>query len=1057
MAEPPLQKFQSLLRELFQFEHGDLNFGIYRIMNLRRTQMERWINEELPKRAEAALRTPAISVESELASRLADLRQKLVAVQADAIDPDGRLVKLQDSDLGKEYQRIWDQQRSAPAKTPEEIESDLYNYLYAFFSRYYDRGDFISQRRYSFARDGRDTYAVPYSGEEVILHWANKDQYYIKTGERFSRYEWQAPAQPPINVRFELTEATVERENQKAEKERFYVPAPDAVAWDEQTRTLTLPFQFRSLTEGESAALSAKQNAARQDELLARAQETVLKSKVVTAVSGLTTALLAPKKDSQGREMLNKNDKPIPLIEHHLRRRVAENTADYFIHKDLGRFLSGELDYYIKSDVLGLDAMFAAGTLRAPAHFQLVQAVRDLGHDVIDFLAQFENFQKALFDKRKFVTECRWCITLDWIEKAALLGELVELLNNNDGGRKQIGEWKSLFAIHQVPGFAEPITAEFLRSQKFLVLDTAFMPDEFADRLLATISDLDASSNGLLLHSDNFHALNLLAERYRERVQCVHIDPPYNTQTSGFLYKNSYQHSSWLAMIAGVTERAASYLTADGSFLCHVDENEYERLHLLFDTLSIPSGGTIVWDKKNPMLGRKGVATQHEYIAWRTKTGEPIYLRNEMLLEILSKAEEIQRKHGGVTDAARREFSDWISKHPGLTGGERAYQLLNDDGRVYQSVYMGAPEPRTDPKFHIPLIHPQTNKPCPVPPNGWSRAPETIKNLLAKDEIIFGEDETTQPRRKVFLTPKSQRQLSSVIQDSNRGKVDLDKLGLEFPYGHPVSLYVHLVGAAAPDSDALICDFFAGSGTNAHAVLTLNRADRTERKYLLTEAGEQFDTVLKPRIQKVVYSDEWNAGKPVSRRGSSQIFKYLRLESYEDALDNIEFRDPGAAQPELSLASEYALRYALDWESRQSPTRLLVEALNAPFDYTLELLRNEKPVTIRPDLPETFNYLIGLIVSTRRAFFREDEGKQHRYLIYTGTLRRNGEKAAIIWRTCRGWNESEFQKEKKWWNAERGNLVGDATLLYVNATCTFGARSLDPEFKKRMHAPVAST
>src|SRR5437660_11662966 len=107
-------------------------------MNLRRTQMERWINEKLPKRAEAALKTPAISIETELAGRLAELHQKLVAVQADAIDPDGRLVKLQDSDLGKEYQKLWEQQRGAPAKTPEELESDLYNHLYAFFSRYYD-------------------------------------------------------------------------------------------------------------------------------------------------------------------------------------------------------------------------------------------------------------------------------------------------------------------------------------------------------------------------------------------------------------------------------------------------------------------------------------------------------------------------------------------------------------------------------------------------------------------------------------------------------------------------------------------------------------------------------------------------------------------------------------------------------------------------------------------------------------------------------------------------------------------------------------------------------
>ncbi len=586
MPEKSLEKFQSLLRELFQFEHGDLNFGIYRIMNLRRTQMERWINEELPKRAEAALRTPAISVESELASRLADLRQKLVAVQADAIDPDGRLVKLQDSDLGKEYQRIWEQQRSAPAKTPEEIESDLYNHLYAFFSRYYDRGDFISQRRYSFARDGRDTYAVPYSGEEVILHWANKDQYYIKTGERFSRYEWQAPAQPPINVRFELTEATVERDNQKTEKERFYVPVPDAIAWDEQTRTLILPFQFRSLTEGESAAVTAKQNAARQEELLARAQEAVLKSKVVTAVPGLTTALLAPKKDAQGHEVLDKNDRPIPLIEHHLRRRVAENTADYFIHKNLGRFLSGELDYYIKSDVLGLDAMFAAGTLRAPAHFQLVQAVRDLGHDIIDFLAQFENFQKALFEKRKFVTECHWCITLDWVEKAALLDHLTKLLNSTDGGRKQIDEWKRLFAIQDVAGFAEPITSEFLRGQQFVMLDTKFLPSDFTDNLLATLPALEENTSGLLIHSENFHALTLIGERYRESLKSIYIDPPFNTESNAILYKNAYRHSSWLAL---VIPRLALSMQLEqprvGVHTIAIDDAEKDRLALAIGEL----------------------------------------------------------------------------------------------------------------------------------------------------------------------------------------------------------------------------------------------------------------------------------------------------------------------------------------------------------------------------------------------------------------------------------------------------------------------------------------
>jgi adenine-specific DNA-methyltransferase len=264
-----------------------------------------------------------------------------------------------------------------------------------------------------------------------------------------------------------------------------------------------------------------------------------------------------------------------------LRRRVAENTADYFIHKDLGRFLSGELDYYLKSQVLGLDAMFAAGSLRAPAQFQLVQAVRDLGRDIINFLAQLENFQKALFEKRKFVTECHWCFTLDWVEKAALLDELTKLLNTTAGGRKQTDEWKHLFAIQEAAGFAEPITSAFLRSQQFLVLDTKFLPSDFTDKLLATLPPLEENTNGLLIHSENFHALTLIGERYRESLKSIYIDPPFDTESNAILYKNAYRHSSWLAL---VIPRLALSMQLEqprvGVHTIAIDDAEKDRLAL---------------------------------------------------------------------------------------------------------------------------------------------------------------------------------------------------------------------------------------------------------------------------------------------------------------------------------------------------------------------------------------------------------------------------------------------------------------------------------------------
>ncbi len=193
---------------------------------------------------------------------------------------------------------------------------------------------------------------------------------------------------------------------------------------------------------------------------------------------------------------------------------------------------------------------------------------------------------------------------------------------------------------------------------------------------------------------------------------------------------------------------------------------------------------------------------------------------------MLNKAKELIEHYSGVTPEMQKAYADWVSNHPDLSGGEKAYRYVDEQGRIYQSVSLRAPEPRTDPKFHQPLIHPITGKPCPVPPNGFSRTPETLKAMAKRGEILFGPDETIQPRQKRFLTTESRRQISSVIQNARRGKTDLDALGLEnFPYCHAVSFYMELVGAATNNGGDIVLDYFAGSGTTAHAVINLNRED----------------------------------------------------------------------------------------------------------------------------------------------------------------------------------------------------------------------------------------
>src|SRR5258705_298733 len=132
----PLEKFQALLRDLFQFEDAaELDFGIYRIMKLRRQRMEQWVTNDLPARAREILRGTSATFDEDLAVRLKGLREQLLAIQHDAIDADGNLVALQGTDGGKEYARLLAQQRRAPVRTTDDIEVLVYNHLYEFFSR----------------------------------------------------------------------------------------------------------------------------------------------------------------------------------------------------------------------------------------------------------------------------------------------------------------------------------------------------------------------------------------------------------------------------------------------------------------------------------------------------------------------------------------------------------------------------------------------------------------------------------------------------------------------------------------------------------------------------------------------------------------------------------------------------------------------------------------------------------------------------------------------------------------------------------------------------------
>jgi len=280
-------------------------------------------------------------------------------------------------------------------------------------------------------------------------------------------------------------------------------------------------------------------------------------------------------------------------------------------------------------------------------------------------------------------------------------------------------------------------------------------------------------------------------------------------------------------------------------------------------------------------------------------------------------------------------------------------------------------------RFYEP-IHPLTDKPSPAPKRGWSwpylplGKQKSCFSALAEDfRIAWGDDETKIPQTKRFLHEVETNVSKSVINDYTDGEKELtDIFGKTRIFGgpKPTTLISRFIQQSAL-SNEFFCDYFSGSGKSGEAILKLNHEDGAKRKYLLVEMGEHFNTILKPRIQKVIYSKDWRDGKPVARDGISHCFKYLRLESYEDTLNNLTLKPDTAREAALNrdnpnFQRDYLLHYWLDVETRGSQSLLNIETIHDPAAYTLMVKKpgSDAQVEQRIDLVETFKWLMGLWV-----------------------------------------------------------------------------------------------
>jgi adenine-specific DNA-methyltransferase len=381
-------------------------------------------------------------------------------------------------------------------------------------------------------------------------------------------------------------------------------------------------------------------------------------------------------------------------------------------------------------------------------------------------------------------------------------------------------------------------------------------------------------------------------------------------------------------------------------------------------------------------------------------------------------------------------------------------------------------------RFYKPL-HPVTGKPCPHPKSGWKFAYDddedspdkrSFVSLDRDGRIAWGPDETKVPRLKRMLHEVETNVGKSVFQDYSDGEKQTSAMfgrsGVFLAPKHADFVSRFIVHAAKVNS--IILDCFGGSGSTAHAVIKLNRDDRGARKYVLVEVGEYFDTVLKPRVLKAAYSRDWKGGKPVSREGISQCVKVIRLESYEDALNNLELRRTKEQQGLLDLASaqgadklkeHYMLRYLLDVETRGSQSLLNVAAFTDPTAYKLRVKRHgsDESREVNVDLLETFNWLIGLTVqhlAAPQTFTAETERDGEGRLRLKDRLKQDADgrwwfrtvtgttpderKTLVIWRKRPGGESAEGIEQDNLildeWFTKQGYSSKDSEfdLIYVN-------------------------
>jgi adenine-specific DNA-methyltransferase len=1009
-----LEQLKSFLNQLFQFDSQDLDFGVYKILHYKKKEIATFIDQLLVDKVQAELQTLSADEAKQVQDQIAEMEKSTSLKKwLEAVEKkDETRLAIYEEDYKDEIAQYKDLKAKAnESSVSVETENQIYNHLTLFFSRYYDKGDFISKRRFG----KNEKYVVPYNGEETHFHWANQDQYYIKSSETFQQYSFKLHTHVgEMVIHFKLTDAHIEQGNVKENDKNYFILSEKEA--DINDKQATFFFEYRPMTATE------------KKEIKGRSKQDILDEQAYEQIKGKHSknALLAKLWEKQGE------DKPLLLkkLQHYTRK----NKYDFFIHKNLKGFLERELDYYIKSELVNVDDLYVTDTDshfdRLKHNLKTIKVFKSIADTIIEFVSQIEDFQKKLWEKKKFVLSTEWVITIDrlveYVGEEAAKPILEEVIKN----KRQVAEWKEYFGDKNTPKTIEELKAD-LHSWRKLPIDTVHYSDEFKYKLLSGISlsnNLESLIDGLLIKSDNYSALNNIKPKFEESIAATYIDPPYNTGDDGFIYKDRFKSSTWVTMFQPLLSINRDLLTDNGALFVSCDEHEELSLGQILNTIFGENNRVekITWNKRIPK-NDKGIGNIHEYIYLYTRNKEyrkscdlSFVMRKDSLEEVYEIVKKAKASGKSIKEA--QEILKKYYKKQGFDRGITLYCELDKNYEIWGKINMSWPNAKTEgPRYEV--INPVTNKPAPIPNKGWRWKEETFRaaeengdefvlpdGSMMKGRIWYANNEKTQPSSITYLREVESFLLRSIISQKSDGGITLENLSLKdkVDYPKPVKLIEYLLYATSINNGFFL-DYFAGSGTTFHAIQNLNNQDNGKRKCLLIEQGNYIYTVILPRIKKIAHSLEWSSGQPQKPIGGGNgvFFKYQRLEQYEEALENIAFNASEDAVQKALEFEQYIPKYFLEFETKGSQTLVNTAAMQDPWDYKLKVWDGFTYDTEQAvDLVETFNYLIGLHM--QKCITKELNGRKYQFIYGHNNANK---KILVVWRSVKDWSVEDFKAD----------------------------------------------